>query len=86
MHNGDLTDLYSSANIIRVIKSRRMIWAENVACMGEEKGAYSVFVEKPEGEKPIGRPGRRWANIKMALQEVGCGGMDWIVLAQNRGM
>ena len=85
MHNGDLTDLYFSPNIIRVIKSRRMIWAGNVACMGDGKGAYSVLVEKPEGEKPLGRPGRRWENIKIGLQEVECGGMDWIFLAQNRG-
>ena len=46
----------------------------NVACMGEEQGAYSVLVEKHEGENPLGRPGRRWENIKMDLQEVGCGG------------
>ena len=62
------------------------MWVGNAARMGERKGAYSVLVEKPEGKKPLGRPRRRWENIKMDLQEVECGGMDWIVLAQNRGM
>ena len=80
-----LFDLYSSPNIVRVIKSRRMRWAGHVERMGEEKGAYRVLVGKPEGKRPLGRPRRRWVdNIRMDLQEVGCGYVDWIGLAQDR--
>ena len=85
LHNEELNDLYSSPNIVRVIKSRRMRWAGHVARMGEERGAYRVLVGKPEGKRSLGRPRRRWAdNIRMDLQEVGCGYMDWIGLAQDR--
>ena len=70
---------------MRVIKSRRMRWAEHVARMGEERGAYRVLVEKPEGKRPLRRPRRRWVdNIRMDLQEVGCGYVHWIGLAQDR--
>ena len=82
LHNEELNDLYSSPNIVRVIKSRRMIWAGHVARMGEERGVYRVLVGKQEGKRPLGRPRRRWLdNIRMDLQEVGCGYMDWIGLA-----
>jgi len=85
LHNEELNDLYSSPNSVRVIKSRRMRWAEHAARMGEERGVYRVLVGKPEGKRPLGRPRRRWVdNVRMDLQEVGCGYMDWIGLAQNR--
>ena len=86
LHNEELNDLYCSPNTIRVIKSRKMRWAGHVACMGERRGVYRVLVVKPEGKKPLGRPKHRWEdNIKMDLKEVGCGGMDWIELGQERG-
>ena len=66
LHNEELNDLYSSPNIVRVIKSRRMRWAGHVARMGEERVVYRVLVRKPEGRRPLGRPRRRWAyNIRM---------------------
>ena len=69
---------------MRVIKSRRMRWAGHVACMGEERGVYRVLVGKPEGKRPLMRPRRRWVDtIWMDLQEVECGYMDWIGLAQD---
>jgi len=74
--------MYCLPNIIRVIKSRRMRRAGHVARMGERRGVYRVLVGKPEGKRPLGRPGCRWENnIKRDLQEVGCGVKDWIVLA-----
>jgi len=85
LHNEELNDLYSSPNIVRVIKSRRIKLDEHVARMGEERGLYRVLVGKPEGKRPLGRPRRRWVdNIRMDLQEVGCVYMDWIGLAQDR--
>jgi len=85
LHNEELSDLYCSPNIVRVIKSRRMRWAGHVARMGEERGVYRVLEEKPEGRRPLGRPRRRWVdNIRMDLQEVGCVYLDWIGLAQDR--
>ena len=85
LHNEELKGLHSSPNIVRVIKSRRMSWAGHVARMGEERGAYKVLVGKPEGKRPLGRPRCRWVdNIRMDLQEVGCGYGDWIGLAQDR--
>jgi hypothetical protein len=75
LHNKELYALYSSLNIIRVIKSRRLRWAGHVARMGERRGAYRALVGRPEGRRPLGRPRRRWEdNIKMDLREVGWGG------------
>ena len=85
VHNEELNDLYCSPNIVRVIKSRRMRWAGHVARMGEERGVYRVLVRKLKGRRQLGRPRRRWVdNIRMELQEVGCGYMNWIGLAQDR--
>jgi len=77
LHNEELNDLCTSLNIVCVINSRRMRWAGHVARMGERRGVYRVFVGKPDGKKPLGRPKHRWEdNIKTDLQEVGYGGMD----------
>jgi len=84
LHNDELNDLYCSPNFVRVIKSKIMRWAGQVACMGDRKGVYRVSVGNPEGKRPFVRPRRRWEdNIKMDVQEAGCGGMAWIELAQN---
>jgi len=85
LHNEELHDLYRSPNIVRVIKSRRMRWDGNVASMGDRRGVYRVLVGKPEGKRPLGRPRRKWEDTtKMDLQVAGCGGIDWIELAQDR--
>jgi hypothetical protein len=70
-----------SPNIVQVIKSRRMRWMGHVAQMGVERGMYRVLAGKPEGKRPLVRPRRRWEDN---LQQVGCGGMYWIGLAQDR--
>ena len=85
LHNEELNDLYSSPNIVRVIKLRRMRWAGHVACMEEGRGVHKVLVGKAEGKRPLERPRRRWEdNIKMDLQEVGSSCWDWMELAQDR--
>jgi hypothetical protein len=76
LHNEELHNLYSSPNIIRMIKSRRMRWAGHVARIGEKRNAYRILVGKPEGKRPLGRPRHMWMdNIKIDLREIG-GGMD----------
>jgi hypothetical protein len=80
-----LQNLYSSPSIIRIIKSRRMRWAGNVARMGEKMNMYRLLVRKPEGKRPLGRPRFRWMdNIKMNLSETRLNFVDWIGLAQDR--
>jgi hypothetical protein len=85
LHNDELHSLYSSPNIVRVIKSRRMRWAGHVACMGEGRSVYRAFVGRLEGKRLLGRPRHRWKdNIKLDLREIGIDGVNWIQLAHNR--
>jgi hypothetical protein len=78
--------LYSSPNIIRLIKSKRMRWAGHVAYMGEERKVHRVLVGKPERKKPLGRPRHRWEDeIRMDLRETGWGSVEWIQLSQGSG-
>jgi hypothetical protein len=86
LHSGELHNLYSSPDIIRQIKSRRMRWAGHVARMGEGRNVYRVLVEKPEGKRPLlERPRSRWEDgIKIDLEETGLGGVEWIDLPQDR--
>jgi len=85
LHIEELSDLYSLPNNVRVVKSRRMRWVGHELCIGERRSLYRVMVRKPEGKRPLGRPRSRWEdNIKMYLQGVGSGSMDWIELAQDR--
>jgi hypothetical protein len=88
LYNEELDDLYSSPNIIWVIKSRRMRWAGHVAREG--RGAYRILVGRPEGRRPLGRPRRRWEdNIKMDLQEVGgwtWTGLIWLRIGTGGGL
>jgi hypothetical protein len=85
LRNEEPNNLYSSLNILRVIKSRRMRWVGHVARMGEARGVYRVLVGKPEGWRPLGRPRHRWEdNIRMDVREVEWGCVDWMELAQDR--
>jgi hypothetical protein len=80
LHNEELRDLYSSPIIIRIIKSRTIRWAGHVARMWKKRNAYRLLVGKPEGNRPLGRPRRRWVD----LGEVKWGDVDLIALAQDR--
>jgi hypothetical protein len=72
LHNEELHNWYSSPNINRMIKSRRMIWTGHIARMGEKRNAYRILVGKPEGKRPLGRRRRRWVeNYKIDLREIG---------------
>jgi hypothetical protein len=89
LHNEELSDLHSSPNIIRVIKSRRMRSAGHVAHRGK-RGAYRILVGRPEGRRPLGRHRRRWDdNIKMDIQDVGWGawtGLSWLRIGTGGGL
>ena len=77
LHNEELNDMYSSPNIVRVIKSRRVRWDGHLARTGEERVVHRVLVGKPEGRRSLGRRRPRWVdNIRTDIQEVGCGYMD----------
>jgi len=84
LRNEELNNLYSSPNIVRMTKSRRMRLVGHVVRMGEGRGVYRVLVRRPEGRRPLERPRRRWKDIRMDLREVGCGCVDWMELAQDR--
>jgi hypothetical protein len=90
LHNDELRSLYSSLNIVRLIKSRRMRWAGHVARMEEGRGVYRLFVGRPECKRPLGRPRRRWENnIKMELREVGIDGrtgFGWLSIGSGGGL
>jgi len=83
--NEEFSGLHFPPNIVREVKSIRMRWVGHVASMGDSRGVYRVLVWKLEGKRPLGRPRRRWEdNIKMDLQQEGCGSIDWIELAEHR--
>jgi hypothetical protein len=85
LHNEELHNLYSSPSIITIIKSRRMRWAGRVARIVEKRNVYWFLVGTPKGNRPVGRPRRKWINnIKTGLLEIELGGVDWIGLAQDR--
>jgi hypothetical protein len=90
LHNDELHSLYSSPNVVRVIRLRRMRWAGHVARMGEGRGVYRILVGRPEGKRPLGRPRRRWEDdIKMDLREIGIGGaniLSWLRIGSNGGL
>jgi hypothetical protein len=91
VHNDELHNLYSSPNIVRVIKLRRMRWAGHVAHMGEGRGVYRVLVGRPEGKRPLRRPRRRWEdNIKLDLKEIGIDGrrtgFSWLRIGSSGGL
>jgi hypothetical protein len=85
-HNEKLHNLYASPNMIRVIKLKRVRWADHVARMGETRNAYSILVGKPEGTRPLGRPRRRWESIiRTGLREKVWECVNWIHRAQDKG-
>jgi hypothetical protein len=85
LHNEELHDLYSFPSIIRIMKESRMRWMGHVARMREKRNAYSLWVGKPDGRRPLGRPRCSWLdNNRMHLVEVGWGDVDWIRLAHDR--
>jgi hypothetical protein len=79
----ELHSFYSSPNIIRVFKSRRMRWTERVSRMGYMKYSNTTLVGKPEGNRPLERPKRKWKNIRMGPKEIGWKDVEWIHLGQD---
>jgi hypothetical protein len=90
LHSGELHNFYSSPDIIRQIKSRRMRWAGHVARVGEGRNMYRVLVGEPEGKKPLRRTRHRWEDgIKMDLREIGWGvwsGFSWLRIGTDGGL
>jgi hypothetical protein len=85
LHTDELHSLYSSPNIVKVTKSIKMRLVGHVARMREWRGVYRVSVGRPEGNRPLGRPRRRWEdNIKMDFREIRINVANWIQLAQDR--
>jgi hypothetical protein len=89
LHN-ELNDLYSSPNVVWVIKSRRMGWVGHMALIGRGRGAYRILVRRPEGRRSLGRPRHRWEdNIKMDLKELGWGtwtALSWLRIRRYGGL
>jgi hypothetical protein len=84
LHSEEFNEMYCSPSNVRVIKSRKIRWVENVARMRDRQGVYRILVGKRDGERPLGRSRRRLEdNIELDLQEMGCGGINWIELAQD---
>jgi hypothetical protein len=84
LHN-EILNLYPSASVIKMIKSRRMVWAGHVTRMREKRNTYRLLVGKSEAKRPLGRLRRRWVeNIRMDMGEIRWGGMDLIDLSQDR--
>jgi hypothetical protein len=85
LHNDELHNLFSSPNIFRVLRARRLRWAGHVTRMGEGRIVYKILVWRPESKRPLGRSRRRWEdNIKLELRETGIDRANWIQLAQDR--
>jgi hypothetical protein len=85
LHNHELHSLYSSPNIIKVIKSRTMRWVGCVVCISDGRSVYRVLIGRCERKRPLGRPRCGWKDsIKLNLREIGINGANWIHLAQDR--
>ena len=85
LHNEEIHNLYRLPNIVRLIKSRRLRWAGNVARMEEGRSAFKILTGKPTGNRPLGRPRSRWEdNIRMDLEEIGINAGNWVDSAQDK--